>query len=349
MLIKKRKGEHIEICLNQKVDSDHNYWNDVNLVHKALPEINKKDISTKASLLGKELEYPILIASMSGGHEKGKLLNENCARAASELGIGFCVGSQRAALERPELTESYAVVKKYDIPLVVANIGGVQLIEQKEKKPLTLGQIEKIIDMIGADAVGIHLNLAQEAVQPEGDENADGILNAIKKVAENFPVIVKEAGAGISKEVALLLKGAGVRVIETSGLSGTSWTAVEHYRAQAMGDEKKEKIGKTFWNWGVPSPISVLECKTTNLPVIGSGGIRNGLDVAKAIALGADSASIAKSLLKNALKSPEDVKKQLEVIGEELKIAMFLTGCKDIVELKKTKYVLTGKLKDWKG
>ena len=228
---------------------------------------------------------------------------------------------------------------------MVANIGGVQLIQQDNKPPLTLDQIEKIINMIGADAVAIHLNLAHETVQPEGDQNAKGILKAITQVAQRFPVIVKEAGSGISKEVALLLKDAGVKAIEVSGVSGTSWTAVEYYRAKAQKNKGKERLGKLFWNWGIPSPISILECKATNLPVIGSGGIRNGLDVAKAIALGADSASIAKSLLKNALKSSEDVKKQIEMIGEELKVAMFLTGCKNIEELQKTRYVLTRRLK----
>ncbi len=347
MSIKKRKAEHIEICLNEKVDSDHNYWNDVRLVHNALPEINKNEIDTRIDFLGKQLEYPIFIGAMSGGYEKGKILNDNCAKAASELKIGFCIGSQRAALENPELIESYSIVKQYDIPFVMANIGGVQLIQQDDKSPLTLDQIEKIINMIGADAVAIHLNLAHETVQPEGDQNAKGILKAITQVAQRFPVIVKEAGSGISKEVALLLKDAGVKAIEVSGLSGTSWTAVEYYRAKAQKNKNKERLGKLFWNWGIPSPISVLECKATNLPIIGSGGIRNGLDVAKAIALGADSVSIAKSLLKNALKSSEDVKKQIEIIGEELKVAMFLTGCKNIEELQKTRYILTRKLKSW--
>ena len=347
MSIKKRKAEHIEICLNEKVDSKHNYWDDVRLIHNALPEINKNEIDTKIDFLGKQLEYPIFIGAMSGGYEKGKILNDNCAKAASELKIGFCIGSQRAALENPELADSYSIVKQYDIPFVVANIGGVQLIQQNNKSSLTLDQIEKIINMIGADAVAIRLNLAHEIAQPEGDQNAKGILKAITQVAQRFPVIVKEVGSGISKEVALLLKDAGVKAIEASGVSGTSWIAVEYYRAKAQNNKDKERIGKLFWNWGIPSPISILESKQADLPVIGSGGIRNGLDVAKSIALGADSAALAKGLLVNALKGSEEVKQQIKEIGQELKIAMFLTGCKNIKELQKTKYILTRKLKSW--
>ncbi len=349
MSIKKRKAEHIEICLNEKVDSEHNYWDDVRLVHNALPEINKNEIDTSIDFLGKQLEYPIFIGAMSGGYEKGKILNDNCAKAASELKIGFCIGSQRAALENPELIDSYSIVKQYDIPFVVANIGGVQLIQQGNKSPLTLDQIEKIINMIGADAIAIHLNLAHETVQPEGDQNAKGILKAITEVAQRFPVIVKEAGSGISKEVALLLKDAGVKAIEVSGLSGTSWTAVEYYRAKAQKNKDKERLGKLFWNWGIPSPISVLESKQAGLCVIGSGGIRNGLDVAKSIALGADGASMAKGLLASALKSSEEVKQQIKAMGQELRIAMFLTGSKNIQELQNTRYVLTRRLKSWKA
>lgn len=349
-IIKKRKINHIEICLNEDVDSDYNYWDDVHLIHKALPEINKKDIDTTIEFFGGKLNYPIFIAAMSGGHSKGKILNENCAKVASKLGIGFCIGSQRAVLENPELKSSYSIVKKYNIPLVMANIGGVQLVRQKDKPPFGIEKIEEAMNMIGANVLTVFLNIPQEMVQPEGDENTEGILKVIEKLSKILKINVKECGFGITKEVALLLKKAGVKSIEVSGVSGTSWTAVEYYRVKKIDDENKKAIGKTFWNWGMPSPISVLECRSIekDIKIIGSGGIRNGLDVAKSIVLGADAASLAKALLPCAIKSSNSLLNKIRSIIEELKIAMLLVGAKNIEELKKSKYVLTGKTCEWK-
>lgn len=341
--IEKRKSEHVDICLKEEVSGTHNYWNDINLIHNALPEINKNEINTETKFLDKKLSAPILIAPMSGGYEKGKIINENCAKAASELRIGFCVGSQRAALENPELIDSFSVVKDFDVPLVAANIGASQLVKQKNN-PVSIEDLQKIMDMINADFLIIHLNYPQEMVQPEGNENAYAVLDAIEKIAENFSVIVKECGSGISKETAEKLKSAGVKAIDVSGVSGTSWTAVEYYRAKQ--DKLKEKIGKMFWDWGIPAPVSVLECKTI-IPVISSGGIRNGLDVARSIILGADAASIARVLLPNALENSNSVKNKLNDIIEELKISMFLTGSKNIEQLKKVDFILTGKTKEW--
>lgn len=349
-IIKKRKIDHIEICLNEDVNSNHNYWDDINLMHKALPEINKKDISTKIDFFGKKLEYPIFIAAMSGGHSKSKILNENCAKVASELGIGFCLGSQRAMLETPESLESYSVVKDYDIPFVMADIGGTQLIQQKSRLPFRLEQIQKIINAVNADALTIFLNLPQELIQPEGDENSAGILKSVEELSKNFTVNIKECGSGISKEVALLLKDAGAKSIEVSGVSGTSWTAVESYRARKINNVEKENLGKIFWNWGIPSPLSVQECRSISrdMKIIGSGGIRNGLDIAKSIAVGADAASLARTLLPYAMKSSDSLANKIKDITEELKVAMLLVGAKNIEELKKSKYVLTGKAYEWK-
>jgi len=347
MSIKKRKEEHVDICLNEKVMSKHNYWNDVRLIYQALPEINKSEISTEISLFGKKLNYPILIAAMSGGHERGKIINENCAKAASELGIGLAVGSQRAALEDEELTESYSVIKKYDIPLVIANIGSAQLISQREKGALTMEDIGKIMEMIKADALAIHVNFPQEVIQQEGDENAEGILARIKEVSQKYPVIIKDCSFGISKETASKLREIGVMAIEASGLSGTNWAAVEYYRAKNRKDQKKQELGTLLLDWGLPSPISLLEAKTSGLPIISNGGINNGLNVARAIALGAEAASMAHVLLSSALESSEKTKEQLERIIDELKTIMFLTGSKNIEELKKARYVLIRKLNPW--
>jgi isopentenyl-diphosphate delta-isomerase len=201
--------------------------------------------------------------------------------------------------------------------------------------------------MIDADMLTIHLNFPQEMIQPEGNENAFGILEVIKNLSESFPIIVKECGSGITREVALLLKSAGIKGIEVSGVSGTSWVAVEYYRAKSIGDKAKENAGKIFWNWGVPSPVSVIECKKIDLPIVGSGGIRHGLDIAKSIAVGGDASSMARVLLSSALEGSDALMDKFKEIIEELKTAMFLTGSKNIEELKKAKYVLTGKIKDW--
>ncbi|MFZ3077935.1 MAG: type 2 isopentenyl-diphosphate Delta-isomerase [Candidatus Aenigmatarchaeota archaeon] len=347
-VIEKRKGEHIEVCLHENVNSSYNYWDDINLVHEGIPEIDKDEIETKIKFSGKQLSHPIFIAAISGGHELGRTINENCAKVAAELGLGFCIGSQRATFEKSELTSTYDVIKNYEIPIKISNIGVSQLVEQKDGKSISLDTIRKLMNMIDADMLMIHLNYPQEMIQPEGNDKARGVLKKIEEIARNYPVLVKECGAGISKEVAEMLKSAGVKGIEVSGVSGTSWTAVECHRARMRNMKNKERAGKIFWDWGVPSPVSVLECRTIkDMKIIGSGGIRHGLDVARAIALGADAASMAKVLLADSLEGYESVKQNLENIIEELKIAMFLTGSNNVEELKKARYVITGKTKEW--
>ncbi len=349
-IIEKRKGEHIEVCLHENVNSHYNYWDDINLVHKGIPEIDKDEIETRIKFFGKNLNYPIFIAAISGGHELGKTINQNCAKAAAELGIGFCIGSQRAVFEKSELSSTYDIIKNYDIPIKISNIGVSQLVEQKDGKSISLDTIRKLMDMIDADMLMIHLNYPQEMIQPEGNDKAKGVLKKIEEIAKNYPVLVKECGAGISKEAAKMLKSAGVKGIEVSGVSGTSWTAVECHRARMRNMKNKERAGKIFWNWGVPSPVSVLECRAIkDMKIIGSGGIRHGLDVARAITLGADAASMAKVLLADSLEGYESVKQNLENIIEELKISMFLTGSRNVEELKKARYVITGKTKEWIG
>lgn len=347
-IIEKRKGEHIEVCLHENVDSDYNYWDDINLVHKGIPEIDKDEIQTEINFFGKKLNYPIFIAAISGGHELGRTINQSCAKTAAELGIGFCIGSQRATFEKSVLSSTYDVIKDYDIPVKISNIGVSQLVEQKDGKSISLETIRELMDMIDADMLMIHLNYPQEMIQPEGNDKAGSVLKKIEEVAKNYTVLVKECGAGISKEVAAMLKSAGVKGIEVSGVSGTSWTAVEYHRARMRNLKSKERAGKIFWNWGVPSTVSIMECKSAEgMKIIGSGGIRHGLDVARAIVLGADAASMAKVLLADSLKGYENVKQNLENVIEELKIAMFLTGSRNVEELKKARHVITGKTKEW--
>src|SRR2546422_1270060 len=280
-----RKAEHVDIILNENVSAEYNYWNDVHLVHRALPEIDLDDINVSVKFFGTRLEAPLIISSMTGGFGMGKEINGNLAKAAAEVGVAMGVGSQRAALEKPELEPTYAVVKDYGVPLVFANLGAPQLVPQEGKRAYGVADARKAITMIEADAIIIHLNFLQEVVQPEGDRRAKGCLPAIKALATKFPLMAKETGAGISRETAQKLKAAGVRAIDVGGLGGTSFSAVVHYLAPTEAASLKERLGATFWDLGVPTPASLLFAGG-GLPLVGAGGARSGLDDAKGCALG---------------------------------------------------------------
>jgi isopentenyl-diphosphate delta-isomerase len=232
---------------------------------------------------------------------------------------------------------------------VLANVGAPQLVPQKGgREPLTVEDARLAMEMVGADAVAIHLNYLQEIAQPEGDLSAKGCLAAIKSIASHVPVLAKETGAGLSAESALELKKARVAALDVGGLGGTSFAAVEHYRAREAGDELRARVGKTFWNWGIPTPVSLVQADV-GLPMVATGGVRNGLDVARAIALGATCAGIARPLLKPAMESPSAVKAELEAIIAELKGAMLLTSSADLEALATKPCVITGGVKEWLG
>ena len=337
-MIHERKNEHVKICLEKKVQASKNYWENVHLIHNALPEINKDEISTSTKLFGKRLKAPIIIAGMTGGFQGAKKINENLAEAASILGIGFGVGSQRAGIENKSLEETYSVVKKYDVPFVIANIGAPQLVKQGNKKPLSIREINDAIRMVDADCLAVHLNFLQEIVQ-NGDTNAKGCLNAIETIKKSMkkPIILKETGAGISFEIARKIKKLKTGV-DVGGLGGTSFAGVEYYRAK---NEMQRRIGKTFWDWGIPTPASVLNCKKAKIKnIVATGGIRNGLDGAKAIALGADCFGMAYLLLKPATKNAKAVIEELKIFIEELRSTMFLVGAKNIRELKEKTVIM---------
>lgn len=346
-MIEKRKSDHVEICLKERVNHSYNYWNDILIYHNALPEINFNEVNMSTTFLGKKLGAPIMVAPMSGGYTKGKEINKNIAEACANLSIGMGVGSQRAMVKDNSLKETYGVIKEYGVPLVFGNVGAPQLVSQNGEKVLTMDNLREFFDTINADALMIHLNSLQELVQPEGDVNFSNVLNAINDVSKEFPVVVKEVGAGISKDVALKLKSAGVKAIDVSGVSGTSWAAVEYYRAKFSNDIKKAKFGRMFWNWGIPSPVCVKECSAIGVPIISEGGIRNGKDVARSIILGADIASIGRRLLPSSITSSKDVENEISLIIEELKAVMFLTGSKNLIELKGARHKIIGRTKEW--
>lgn len=347
-MIESRKAAHIEICASENVGAECNSWDDVNLVHNAVPEIDFDEIDTGVAFLGKRLKAPLIIAAMTGGSPESEKINENLAIAAAELGIGMGVGSQRPALEDGAKARTYEVVKRYDIPLIIGNIGAPQLITQKGRKPITLDDAKACAAMIGAHAIAIHLNFLQELTQPEGDLSAKGCLDGIRKIAGGLPVIAKETGAGLSAEAALELKRARASALDVGGLGGTSFAAVEHYRSAKMDDALHARLGKTFWNWGIPTPVTLVQADV-GLPMIATGGVRNGLDAARAIALGASCAGIARPLLKPAMQSPAAVKTELEAIIAELKGAMFLTSSSNVESLASKGCIMTGRTKEWLG
>ncbi len=345
-LIEKRKYDHVVICANEELSSGYEFWDDVKLVHDALPEVDMDDIDTSVTLFGRRLEAPIIISAMTGGYGKAAEINGNLAAAAEEFGIGMGVGSQRAALENPDLAETYSVIKEFDIPLRIGNLGAPQLVRQGMSPVLEIEDGRRAMDMVDAHVLAIHLNYLQEVVQPEGDTKAAGAVKAIERFASAMPVMAKETGAGVSRDVALRLKKAKVKGIDVGGLGGTSFSAVEYFRAKTAGDAVRANIGRTFWDWGIPTPVSVVEA-SIGLPVVATGGLRSGLDVARAIAIGASAGGMAGRLLPAALEGRDALGVEIKTIIDELKAAMFLVGALTLDDLAGTKALVVGRSRDW--
>ncbi|MCS7121809.1 MAG: type 2 isopentenyl-diphosphate Delta-isomerase [Archaeoglobaceae archaeon] len=335
-----RKLEHIKICLEMDVETKYTGLEDITLLHKALPEIDFDEIDTSTKIFGKKLSFPFLIASMTGGHPETKKINENLAEAVEKTKIGMGVGSQRAAIENKSLEDTFSVVRdKAPKAFIYANIGVPQLLQHGVEI------IDKVVELVDADAVAVHLNFLQEILQPEGDKKAKGCMKLIEEVCKysKVPVIVKETGAGIIREIALELKKVGVSALDIGGKGGTSFSKVESYRAS---EEIWKKVGADFWDWGVPTAFCIVDCKDV-LPTIATGGLRSGVDVAKCLAIGAKVASAALPFLKDAMKSSEDVEKKIEYFKRGLKTCMFLMGCKKVEELRSLKIFVSGKFRDW--
>jgi isopentenyl-diphosphate delta-isomerase len=343
--IEQRKADHIDLTLKKNITHEYNFWNDVQLVHNALPEVDLGEVDTRVNFLGSELDFPIIVTAITGGYPRALEINRNLAEACERLKIGMGVGSQRAAIESGDRS-SYSIVKEYEIPLKVANIGAPQLISQEGREALDREAIDEALEMIDAHCLAVHLNFLQEVVQPEGDTQSKGCLEAIRSVARDFKVIAKETGAGISTEVALRLKGAGVAAIDVSGTSGTSFSAIETHRAESVGNRLGVRLGRTFREWGIPAPVSLLWAQV-GLPLIASGGITNGLDVARGIVLGASCGGVARAVMEAALESADRVEEELGTIIAELKATMFLTGCRNLEDLATADYIITGRTKDW--
>ena len=344
-----RKAEHVQIVLGKEdVESSYRFWSDIELVHNSLPEVDYDAIDTRVKFLGKELAFPLVITGMTGGYPGATFINRNLARAASELRIAFGVGSERAAIVKGAFPESYSCAKEYDAPLKIANIGAPQTIPQAPgEKVVGTEEARRAMELIDANVLAIHLNPLQERIQPEGDRKAKGSLAQIAKMSKAFPVLAKETGAGISREVALRLRRAGVKAFDISGRGGTSFAAVEYHRAVKQGAKRQIRLGKTFWDWGIPAPVSLREVLPLQLPVIASGGIRSGLDAARAIALGASAVGFAGGILKAAATGYPETLEELRLFEEELRTAMFLTGAVNVAQLRKVRKVITGRTAEW--
>ena len=346
-LTAKRKLSHIQTTLHKDVQSHvPTGFDDVRLVHTALPEIDRKDIDLSTEIFGHKMKAPLIIESMTGGTPMAAKINRTLAKVAEKLGIGMGVGSQRAAIEDNKLAYTYRIARDAapSIPLF-ANLGCPQLSRED-----AVERAKKAVDMIDATGIFIHLNALQESVQYEGETNFSKMLERIGDLvhALSVPVLIKETGAGISFETAKAAEARGTKGINVSGLGGTSWSAVEYYRAKEKHHSVQIELGATFWDWGIPTVASIVEvANSTHLRIFASGGVRNGLHIAKALALGAHYGGLALPMLKSATSGEKAASARLTVVVEELRNVLFLTGCKNLQELQTVPIVITGNTQLW--
>jgi isopentenyl-diphosphate delta-isomerase len=345
--IEERKNRHIRVTLEEEVEAEISTGlEEVHLIHRALPEIDLEEVDTSLELFGRRLEAPLIISALTGGTEEGMRINEVLAEAAEEFGIGIGVGSQRIALEDPSKEATFRVVReRAPDALVIGNLGCPQL---------SLGwgveEARRCVEMIQADALAIHMNPLQEAVQVGGETRYRGILGRVREITRELetPVVMKETGCGVSAEDARRIEEAGVEAIDVSGAGGTSWAIVEHHIAREVGDREREALGRALGTWGIPTAISVVEvCRSTSLRVVASGGIRTGLEAAKAIALGADAVGIARPFLLKAVEGLESVRSYVRELVRELRTVMFLVGAQSLEELRGAPLIISGRTAEW--
>ncbi|MEH2053466.1 type 2 isopentenyl-diphosphate Delta-isomerase [Nostoc sp.] len=327
-----RKADHIRICLEEDVQS-HQITNGLEryrFTHCCLPELNHNDIDISTTFLGKHLGAPLLISSMTGGTEQAAMINQRLAQVAQDYKIAMGVGSQRVAVEKPQVADTFAVRKYAPDVLLFANLGAVQL-----NYKYGLDECLRVVDILEADALILHINPLQECIQPQGDTNFRGLLDKISTLCSKLPVpvIAKEVGNGISAAIAQKLIAAGVAAIDVAGAGGTSWAKVESERAESP---LQHRLGMTFADWGLPTAecIKTIRAIAPDVPLIASGGLRHGLDVAAAIALGADIAGLAMPFLQAAATSETAVAELAEVLIAEITTVLFCTGNTTLYQLR---------------
>ncbi len=339
--ISKRKADHLAIAASQQVEFHRStLLEHVHLVHQALPELAVDEIDLRTELAGKQLRAPLVITGMTGGTAEAAAVNRDLARAAQDAGVALGLGSQRAMGERPELADTYDVRGVAPDVVLFGNIGAVQLAAWGAPRAVELAR------RIGADAMCVHLNPAQELTQDAGDRDFRGLVAAIERlVGEGMPVIVKETGCGLSRRAAVALASASIRTVDVGGAGGTSWVAVETRRAR---QPMAQVTGEALWDWGIPTAASVAYCVEAGLETIATGGIRTGVDVARALALGARAAGIAAPLLKAQRDGGADgVVQALEGVLHPLRTVMVLCGCRTPGALALAPRVITGELRQW--
>ncbi len=349
--LKQRKAEHVSVALQRDVAVPQpSSWRDVRLIHQSLPEVDLDAVDTSVSFLGKTLRAPIFISSMTGGHPDVEIINARLAQAAEEFGLAMGVGSQRAGIVSPDLAQTYAVVReRAPTAFLIANIGAPQLIAQPRHPAFQVEDARRAIEMIGANALALHMNFAQEAVQPEGDRRAVGCRAALLRLtaALDLPVIAKETGAGVCREQALLLRDCGVAAIDVGGAGGSSMAVMETYRALSRGDDLAANLGQVFSDWGIPTPVAVVEAGVAGLPLVATGGVRTGLDAARALALGATLVGMAFPFLKAASESYEAVQTFVRQFLLELRVAMQLSGASSLQALREADVIVGGETRQW--
>jgi len=329
----RRKSDHIRINLQEDISfkSVSTGFERYRFVHCALPEISLQQVDPAAELLGKRLTAPFLISAMTGGTPEARRINRRLAEAAQACGVAMGLGSQRAAIEDPALGETYQVRDIAPDALLFANLGAIQL-----NYGYAIDECQRSVDMVEADALVLHLNPLQEALQPAGDTRFSGLLSKIEDVCRHLsvPVIAKEVGGGISTSVAKKLANVGVAAIDVAGAGGSSWSQVEMYRATG---QRERQVATAFSEWGIPTAESLVMAVhgAPDLPIIASGGIRNGIQIAKAIALGAAACGVAAPFLHAAVESTDDVVELIDVFVTQLRVAMFAVGAIDLKALRR--------------
>jgi isopentenyl-diphosphate delta-isomerase len=341
--ISQRKRDHLELCATGPVGfrAVTTLFECVQLVHDALPDLSLDELDTSVTVLGKTLRAPIVIAAMTGGTDEAAAVNQTLAAVAEARGYGIGLGSQRAMHRREELAYTYRVREQAPTALVLGNVGLVQA------RAMSTEAIRGLADAVGADALCVHLNPAMEIVQPEGDRDFRGGVQLFQRLVGELglPVIAKETGNGLSHRAAAKLRAAGVRHVDTSGAGGTSWVGVETLRAT----DHARRLGEALWDWGIPTAASVMACAHTGFDtIIATGGVKTGADVARAVALGASAAGIARPALQ-ALREGgrEGAERFFDDVERELRAIMLLTGSRTLAELRAAPRWISGDLRAW--
>ncbi len=342
--ISQRKKDHLALCAGPNVAfrDKSTLLDQVELVHCALPEMHADEVDSTTPLLGKQLSAPIIVAAMTGGTDIAAEINRDLARAADELGLGFGLGSQRAMFERPQTAWTFQIREAAPNVLLLGNLGMVQA------RVMTTAQIEDLCGEVGADALCIHLNPAMEIVQPGGDRDFTGGLDVLTRLCSelSIPIVAKETGCGLSRAMGERIAATGVTTVDTSGAGGTSWVAVEEHRAV---DPDWKAVANELWDWGIPTAASVLQLQGLGLDVIATGGVRTGLDAARAVALGATAAGMAAQVLKaHKAGGYEGAKQFLHRVILTVRSVMLLTGCRTVAELQQAPTLLGPRLSQWR-